>query len=145
MIQIRKIAPEKCYTIRQQVLWQHKNIDDCGIAIDDQKDAFHLGAFLNGELVCIGSFFKQNHAEFSAPRQYRLRAMATLPKAQNKGLAKILLEKSFNELKLHNIDLLWCDARIVSKGFYSKLGFVTNGDSYEIPIIGTHYLMYKKI
>jgi ribosomal protein S18 acetylase RimI-like enzyme len=145
MIQIRKIAPEKCYPIRQQVLWQHKNIDDCGIAIDDQKDAFHLGAYLNDKLVCIGSFFKQNHAEFSAPRQYRLRAMATLPKAQNKGLAKILLEKSFNELKLHDIDLLWCDARIVAKGFYSKLGFVTNGDSYEIPIIGTHYLMYKKI
>ena len=71
--------------------------------------------------------------------------MATLPNAQHKGLAKILLEKSFNELKLHNIDLLWCDARVVAKGFYSKLGFVTNGDSYEIPIIGTHYLMYKKI
>tara|TARA_B100000767_G_scaffold264648_1_gene279767 strand:+ start:97 stop:534 length:438 start_codon:yes stop_codon:yes gene_type:complete len=145
MIQIRKIAPKECYPIRQKVLWQHKNIDDCGIAIDDQKDAFHLGAYLNDELVCIGSFFKQNHAEFSAPRQYRLRAMATLPKAQHKGLAKILLEKSFNEFKLHNIDLLWCDARVVAKGFYSKLGFVTNGDSYEIPIIGTHYLMYKKI
>ena len=145
MIQIRRIAPKECYPIRHKVLWQHKNIDDCGIAIDDQEDAFHLGAYLNDKLVCIGSFVKQIHAEFSAPRQYRLRAMATLPEAQNMGLAKILLEKSFNELKLHDIDLLWCDARIVAKGFYSKLGFVTNGDSYEIPIIGTHYLMYKKI
>lgn len=145
MIQIQKIAPEECYPIRQQVLWQHKNIDDCGIAVDHQKDAFHLGAFFNGELVCIGSFFKQNNTKFSAHSQYRLRAMATLPKAQNKGIAKVLLEQSFTEMQLNNIDLLWCDARIVAKGFYTKLGFATIGDSYEIPIIGTHYLMYKKI
>ena len=145
MIQVKQITANECYAIRQQVLWQHKAITECGIDIDSQKGAFHLGAFLNDELVCIGSFFKQQNSHFKQAKQYRLRAMATLPIAQKKGTAKSLLEFAVQKLKVENQDLLWCDARIIATGFYSKLGFSTKGDSYEIPIIGTHYLMYKPL
>lgn len=145
MIEIRKIPAIDCYPIRHQVLWQHKNLTDCFIDIDDQEGAFHLGAFLNNELVCIGSFFKQSQTQFSEKNQYRLRAMATSAKAQKQGAAKELLEFAFDKLKTRKQEVLWCDARIIATGFYSKLGFSKKGNSYEIPIIGTHYLMYKKI
>ena len=143
MIKVKQIQAKECYAIRQQVLWQHKSVTECGIAIDSQEGAFHLGAFLNDELVCIGSFFKQENPQFNQAKQYRLRAMATLPIAQKKGTAKSLLEFAVQKLKTEHQDLLWCDARIIATGFYSKLGFSTKGTSYEIPIIGTHYCMYK--
>ena len=145
MIQVKQITANGCYAIRQQVLWQHKAVTECGIDIDSQEGAFHLGAFLNDELVCIGSFFKQTNPHFTQANQYRLRAMATLPIAQKKGTAKSLLEFAVQKLKAENQDLLWCDARIIATGFYSKLGFSTKGSSYEIPIIGTHFLMYKPL
>ena len=142
---VKHIKPKECYSIRHQVLWQHKVLEDCGIDIDDQEDAFHLGAYTGEELVCVGSFFRQRHAKFSEQHQYRLRAMATLSSAQNTGAAKALLNTSFQILKEKCQDLLWCDARIKSTGFYEKLGFQKLGDTYSIPIIGLHYLMYKTL
>lgn len=145
MVVVKQILANDCYSIRQQVLWQHKAVADCGIDIDSQEGAFHLGAFIDGDLVCIGSFFKQKKPQFNQAKQYRLRAMATLPIAQKKGTAKSLLEFAVQKLQSDHQDLLWCDARIVATGFYKKLGFSIKGTSYEIPVIGTHYLMYKKL
>ena len=142
---VKEIKPKDCYFIRHQVLWQHKLFDDCGIDIDDQAGAFHLGAYKGDELICVASFFKQNQAKFSEQHQYRLRAMATLSSAQNTGAARALLNTAFKILKDKDQNLLWCDARIIATGFYEKLGFKKLGDTYSIPIIGLHYLMYKTL
>ena len=142
---VKEIKPKDCYFIRHQVLWQHKSFDDCGIDIDDQAGAFHLGAYKGDELICVASFFKQSQAKFSEQHQYRLRAMATLSSAQNTGAARALLNTAFKILKDKDQDLLWCEARIIATGFYEKLGFEKLGDSYSIPIIRLHYLMYKTL
>ena len=142
---VKEIKPKDCYSIRHQVLWQHKSFDDCGIDIDDQAGAFHLGVYKGDELICVASFFKQSQAKFSEQHQYRLRAMATLSRVQNTGAARALLNTAFQKLKEKGQDLLWCDARIIATGFYEKLGFEKLGDSYSIPIIGLHYLMYKTL
>ena len=142
---VKEIKPKDCYFIRHQVLWQHKSFDDCGIDIDDQDGAFHLGAYKLDKLICVASFFKQRQAKFSEQHQYRLRAMATLSSAQNTGAARVLLNTAFQILKEKGQDLLWCDARIIATGFYEKLGFEKLGTSYSIPIIGLHYLMYKTL
>ena len=142
---VKEIRPKDCYSIRNQVLWQHKSFDDCGIDIDDQSDAFHLGAYKGDKLICVASFFKQSQAKFLEKNQYRLRAMATLSSAQNTGAARTLLNTAFQILKEKGQDLLWCDARIIATGFYEKLGFEKLGEPYLIPIIGLHYLMYKTL
>ena len=142
---VKEIKPKDCYFIRHQVLWQHKSFDDCGIDIDDQEGAFHLGAYKDDQLICVASFFKQSKAKFSEKNQYRLRAIATLPSAQNTGAARALLNTAFQILKEKGQNLLWCDARIIAIGFYEKLGFEKLGDRYSIPIIGLHYLMYKTL
>ena len=142
---VKEIKPKDCYSIRHEVLWQHKSFDDCGIDIDDQAGAFHLGSYKGDKLICIASFFKQSQAKFSHTNQYRLRAMATLSSAQNTGAARALLNTAFQILKEKDQDLLWCDARIIATGFYEKLGFEKLGDRYSIPIIGFHYLMYKTL
>ena len=142
---VKEIKPKDCYFIRHQVLWQHKTFDDCGIDIDDQVGSFHLGAYKADKLICVASFFKQTQAKFSEKNQYRLRAMATLSSAQNTGAARALLNTAFKILKDKDQNLLWCDARIIATGFYEKLGFEKLGDSYSIPIIGLHYLMYKTL
>jgi len=145
LLKIKQIQAVDCYPIRQQILWQHKKLEDCGIDIDEQEGAFHLGVFLKDELVCIGSFFKQNHAQFSEHNQYRLRAMATLTKAQKQGAAKALLYFAFERLQNQNQEILWCDARVIAHGFYEKMGFTKKGKIYEIPLIGPHYLMWKSV
>lgn len=145
MFNLQEIDSELCYSIRNLVLWPHKRLEDCYIDTDHSDDAFHLGAFIDNELVCIASLFKQYNEKFSYSNQYRLRAMATLPKSQNMGVAKSLINFACDKLQREGQELLWCDARIIARQFYQKSGFSILGESYEIPIIGTHYLMYKKL
>jgi predicted GNAT family N-acyltransferase len=145
VLTVKQISALDCYTVRHQVLWPHKHFDDCGIDIDNQEGAFHLGTYSGEKLLSIASFFKQSNSKFTYSKQYRLRAMATVLEAQKKGAARLLIQSAIELLKAQQQELLWCDARIIATGFYEKLDFLTLGESYEIPIIGTHYLMYKKL
>ena len=140
------ISSQQTYPLRLAVLWQHKNsFDECGLDIDDLESTFHVGAFKNEELVSIGTFLVQKNKKFKEKNQYRLRAMATSPTVRGESFGKKVIDFAVNELQKRKVELLWCDAREVALGFYEKMGFKTIGDFYEIPIIGKHKLMYKKI
>ena len=71
--------------------------------------------------------------------------MATLAKSQKQGTAKALLDFAFERLQNQNQEILWCDARLMAIGFYEKMGFTKQGEMYEIPLIGPHYLMWKDV
>jgi len=140
------ISSKQTYPLRLAVLWQHKNsLNECGLEIDDLESTFHVGVYKNKEIVAVGTFLQQQNEKFEAKNQYRLRAMATSPKVRGKNFGKLLIEFAIEELKNRKADLLWCDARKVALGFYEKMGFKIKGDFYEIPIIGSHKLMYKVI
>ena len=78
MLEVRKIDPEMTYNLRHTVLRPHQTIEDCKYETDHEEYAFHIGAFYQGTLISIASFCIENNPDFSIPRQYRLRAMATL-------------------------------------------------------------------
>lgn len=140
------ISSKQTYRLRLEVLWQHKNsLEECRLEIDDLESTFHVGAFKNGEVVSVGTFLIQHNNEFKEEKQYRLRAMATSPKVRGENFGKQVIDFALAELKKRGVELLWCDAREVAIGFYEKMGFKTLGDFYEVPIIGKHKLMYKKI
>lgn len=140
------ISSSETYSLRLEVLWQHKNsLEECKLDIDDMPTTFHVGVFKNNEIVAIGTFLQQQNEKFDAKNQYRLRAMATSSKVRGENFGKQVIDFALEELKNRKVDLLWCDARKVAFGFYEKMGFNILGDFYEIPIIGKHKLMYKRI
>ncbi|MFZ6052704.1 GNAT family N-acetyltransferase [Halocola ammonii] len=146
MIAVREIAAEETHPLRHTVLWPHLNsTEECFIDVDQQKGAFHLGAFYNNSIVSIGSFFPEKNTELPGETHYRLRAMATDPEVRGMGAGRALIEKAEEKLKEMSVDLLWCDARKVALDFYTKLGFKIKGDWYDKPNIGPHKLMYKRI
>ncbi|HRP59804.1 MAG TPA: GNAT family N-acetyltransferase, partial [Vicingus sp.] len=98
-----------------------------------------------GELVSVGTFLVQRNEKFEEKYQYRLRAMATSPKVRGENFGKEVIDFALKELKIREVELLWCDAREVAIGFYEKMGFNILGDFYEVPMIGKHKLMYKKL
>jgi len=140
---VRIISSLQTRDLRFRVLWPHKeSIDHCFIDIDDREDAFHLATFDGDRIVSVGSFFQMPTDKIDSRSFYRLRAMATDPEYRGKGTGRLLIEKAKQILQEKNIDILWCDARVVATGFYSSLGFQMLPEPYEIPIIGTHYFMW---
>lgn len=143
MIEIKEISAEKTYDIRLKVL---RNGMDLPVQFsgDFDKDTFHLGVFEDSILKGIASFMKTKNQLFELP-QYRLRGMATLPEVRGKGFGKQLLIEAIRILKNKESKIIWCNAREIALDFYKKLEFYIEGDSFEIPEIGKHYTMYKKL
>ncbi len=143
---VKIISSQATYPLRLSVLWQHLNkLEDCKLDIDGKKGTFHVGAFKNNKIVAIGTFLVEKNKKFKQQKQYRLRAMATSLKVRKEGFGKQVIDFAIKELNKREIEILWCDARKVAIKFYKKMGFNTMGDFYNIPKIGQHKLMYKKV
>ncbi|AMC09890.1 hypothetical protein Lupro_00840 [Lutibacter profundi] len=143
MIQIKKIEAFETYPIRLEIL--RKNIPlPYKFEGDLDNETFHLGVFKNEVLIAVSSYMKVKNKRFTG-NQYQLRGMATLSEYRGFGAGKFMLQEAFSILKDFEIDYLWCNARIVAVDFYKKQGFQIYGDEFEVPIVGKHYVMFKKI
>ena len=144
MVSIESITEEETLPIRQDVLRPGRPKKECIFDGDDAPQTFHLGAFTDETLVGIASFVVDNNPYFSG-KQYRLRGMAVLPEYRGKGFGKELVAFGEKLIQEKGFDVLWFNAREVALNFYSRLGFISKGEPFEISTVGTHYVMYKKL
>jgi len=112
---------------------------------DDEQDTFHIGAFCNGQLSGIGSVMRRNPAGDPSPDNWLLRGMATTPETRGSGLGKAILNEAIRYCRERDGALLWCNARTSAADFYQKSGFVIEGEEFELPDIGPHFLMIKTL
>ena len=143
MIEVKKIKPEETYQIRLEVLRKNINLP-YKFDGDLDENTFHLGVFIDGVLIAVSSFMESKHSNLKGG-QYQLRGMATLNEFQGYGGGKLMMQKAFSLLSKLNIDYLWCNARVVAVKFYEKQGMEIMGDDFDIPLVGKHFVMFKKI
>jgi len=127
------------------MLRQGHPIESCHFKDDESEQTFHLGAFIEGRLVSVASFYYNKNENFETENQYQLRGMATVESYQRKGLSRELLKVAFPIVKQNFCNLLWCNARVEARPFYENVGFNSTGDIYEIEGVGPHILMHKEI
>ena len=143
MIRIEPIEVEKTYPLRKEILRKGMTLSH-KMPGDEDKESLHLGLFSDKDLVCVCSFMKNNNKDFSG-FQYQLRGMATSEKVQGKGLGKIIMNEAERILEKKGVNIIWCNARARATGFYAKLGYRKIGNKFDVPQVGPHYVMYKKI
>jgi len=144
-LKVLRISAADTRSIRHQILRPNQTLEDCKYPGDESDQTFHLGAFIDGKLVSVASFYFEKHPKLEEPYQYRLRGMATLPDYRGQGLSSELLTMAFPIIKQNFCQLLWCNAREGALGFYEKVGFHSSGNRFDIEGIGPHYLMSKEI
>ena len=142
-MKIEEITAEQTYGLRKKELRKNMSLSS-KFRGDLDADTFHLGLFINNEIVSIVSFMRSDHKEFTE-KQFQLRGMATKENYQGKGFGKMLITKSEELLKEKEVIIVWCNARIVALDFYKKQGFKIIGKEFDIPQIGGHFVMYKKL
>ncbi|PGB03412.1 GNAT family N-acetyltransferase [Bacillus toyonensis] len=145
MIAVKYIDASETYVLRQKILRPNQLLTYCKYSSDYEADTFHLGAFLNDELISIASFSKEIYPELPTGVHYRLRGMATLPNFRNKHAGSSLIQKAEQILQERKANLLWCNGRITVTDYYKRLGFHEYGEIFEIEPIGLHKVLYKKI
>ncbi|AAU22750.1 GNAT family N-acetyltransferase [Bacillus sp. FSL W8-0445] len=145
MIEVKPINAEDTYEIRHRILRPNQPLEACMYETDLLGGAFHLGGYYRGKLISIASFHKAEHSELEGEEQYQLRGMATLEGYREQKAGSTLIRHAEELLRKKGADLLWCNARTSVSGYYEKLGFSEQGEVYDIPPIGPHILMYKKL
>lgn len=144
MIEIRAIEAEETFSIRREVLRKNVSLSH-EMPGDKASETLHLGIFYDGELVGIVSLMRASISCFSESSQYQIRGMATYAPYQGKGLGKKLLKEAEMRLQAMGVELVWCNARVTALDFYLKMGYVIQGPVFQLPEIGPHYKMYKRL
>ena len=144
-MRVRFIRTTDTYPLRLRVLRPGGTEEDCHWANDRLEGSFHLGVHIGEHRIGIGSFYPEKHPDLKGWKQYRLRGMATHPDFQGQGAGKRLLSFAMEHLKAQHADVLWCNARLVALPFYTAMGFAVEGPEFDIPGIGPHYLMWRKV
>lgn len=140
---IKQVKAEDTYPIRKSVLRKGMTLS-YKMSGDHDDETLHIGLFNSDELVCVASFMKAINNNFEGS-QYQLRGMASSNAAQGKGYGKTLLTEAEIRLKKRGVDIIWCNARTIALDFYKKLGYQTVGAMFEVPEVGPHYVMFKKL
>lgn len=142
-IMVKKITYLDTFPVRSAVLRQGKPIETCFFYGDDEKETTHFGLFNAEKLIGIASVFYVKNEIFKQNIQFQLRGMAVLTEYQGLGYGKIILKEICTFVKTKKADVLWFNARENAVPFYQNIGFLKSGKPFEIPDIGTHFLMFK--
>ena len=141
---IKQITAEETWPVRHPVLRKGRPLEDVYMEADEKPTTFHVGIFHKNTIIGVASFMEDSKPQFSG-KQHRLRGMAVLPEYRRRGIAELLLNKGEEILKERDCTVLWFNARIVAVSFYKNLGYKTIGPEFDIPLIGSHFLMKKEL
>jgi GNAT superfamily N-acetyltransferase len=140
---IKEIQASETYWVRQEVLRKGKPIETCHFEGDDAVTTTHFGIELNKKIIGIVSVYQANSKLFFDEHQFQIRGMAVLEAHQKKGYGALLIERAEKYCFEKNASLIWFNAREKAAPFYEKSGYQTIGNSFEIPEVGTHFVMFK--
>ena len=132
------ICSEDTLLLRSCVLRNGMPLDQCVFPTDDQ--GFHLGIVINGRVICIGSFYREDLLG-NVDVGFKLRGMATDPEFAGCGYGREMINFAKKELLAANASYIWCNARSSAAGFYKNLGFDVISNEFELNGIGMHINM----
>lgn len=142
------IAPEQTWPLRKQVLRPMQRLEELDYVGDRTATTKHFGIEdQTGNIVGIASIYLEslpNTPTENTLGGWRLRGMATAPLLRRKGGGTMLLQAACQWIQDQGADYLWCNARQSAYGFYSRYGFESLGDEFEIPGLGIHRVMMLK-
>lgn len=144
-MEIKKINAIDTYPVRHEVLRKGKPIETCKFIGDDNEETTHFGLYIDNQLIGIISIFKETNAMFSESNQFQIRGMAVLDEFQGKGFGAQLVKKAESYCTNLKAELIWFNAREKAVRFYKSLGYTIIDNSFLIPDVGIHFVMYKKI
>lgn len=114
---------------------------------DELAGTVHLGAFdpairaEQGGPIGVVTLVPAPMPDRPEAGDWRLRAMAVDPAHQGRGVGRLLVGHGIEAVRTQRGQRIWCYARSHAIGFYEKLGFRVDGETFHIPAVGPHVRM----
>ncbi len=139
----RQATRDEILPLRAEVLRPGQSKEKAIFPEDTHAECFHFGAFSDkGCVACLTLVF----VPWENQPAWQPRGMAVHQEFQGKAIGKTLLELAVDfAQKRATATLMWCNAREKAIPFYEKNGWTASGALFEIPVIGTHVKMWRRI
>jgi GNAT superfamily N-acetyltransferase len=135
---VRSVEPALTRPLRQRVLRPHESLEE--LASHEPPGVHAVGAFAGGELIAVGFVCPDGE-----PGEWRVRGMATAPEHRGRGGGAAILEQLVDHARAQGATRVWCNARTPALGLYERAGFERESDEFEIPGIGPHFVMARRV
>ncbi len=145
-IQLHPISAAETYDLRHRILRPHQPLDTCVFPYDTAPGSLHIGAFLNGQLIGIGSILPESREHATQPNNWRIRGMAVRENMRGTGAGGKIIQALVDYAGTQPLPAeIWCNGRANVKGFYERFGLAPEGDLFDLPATGPHLLMVKTL
>lgn len=150
----RRIPTADSYPLRQAVLRPHQKVSEMRWEHDDDAETATFAVLEGGggDILTVATVQPEPAPPALAESlggdarcSWRLRGMATRPALQGRGYGSQVLTAAVEHVRAHGGTLLWCNARVRAVPFYERAGFATFGESWELPDIGPHVVMWLRV
>lgn len=134
----REVSCDVVVPLRAEILRPGLPLSQSRYPDDEASATIHLAIREDRELLAIGSAFQTEEG-------WRLRGMATVPSRRGEGLGGAILEGLVARIENRGGATVWCNARLTAERFYDRHGFIRTGDVFELPGIGPHIRMERRL
>lgn len=144
-VRVRAAAVSEILALRHRELRPGRPRATAEFDGDREAGTLHFGAFLveTGAPVGCASFVARPWRHEPA---YQVRGMATRADLVRHGVGTALLRFAETVLGAEpGPRCLWCNARLEAVAFYEKLGWAVVSPRFEIPDVGPHFVMVRRL
>lgn len=142
---VKEVSVDDILPIRSAELREGIDTELCRFDEDNEIDTIHLGLFYEGQIIGCLTVIRKQHEAFTEPNQHQYRGMAVKKAYQGNATGNLLLNKADRLVLARNARFIWIHARKRALNFYRRNGYSVVGSSFDIPGIGAHYLMSKRL
>lgn len=140
------VPVESVRPLRHLVLRAVRPFETCIWDGDELPDTRHFAVYADERVAAIGTLLHRAHEVAPGPHAWQIRGMATHPESRGCGLGKLLLEFMLAHCRgRDNGHIVWCNARTSAAGFYQRFDFETVGGEFDIPEVGPHVVMRRRL
>lgn len=143
--EVQAITPEQAHSLRHVVLRAHQPREAAILAEDQLATAGHYGIYMAETLIATASVYPSIPPGNCDGPAWRIRMMAVDPAHRRQGLGHLVMNACEEHAQRHGATMIWCNARVHALPFYEAAGYKTLSEPFDIPGIGLHYRLLKKL
>jgi GNAT superfamily N-acetyltransferase len=143
-VRVLAVSPDAGQALRMTVLRPSQAPGEQMYALERDPATAHYAALAgDGSVLAVGSVMEEGHPRDPREGDWRVRGMATRPDLRGRGLGGLVLVALERHARERGARRLWCNARTGARAFYERAGWSIEGEEFEIPEIGPHFVMSK--
>ncbi len=140
-----QISAHATLCLRHRVLRPHQPAEASVYPLDHELSSGHYGVHQGDQVVAIGSIFLESQEGSDDPKAWRIRGMATDPDRRGLGFGGQVLEALVEHARQRAGETVWCNGRTTVEGFYRRFGFEAQGNVFDLPDLGPHLVMVRRL